>query len=159
MDPERFTAAHRTFPFGTVLRVTDPDNGRSVVVVVNDRGPFIDGRVLDLSYGAAKATDMVQKGVAPVQIAVIQVESKSSGHPLESPARLVPATRRPPKSSPMRSSGKDIVRSRSLDSGRAVGFTIVFGSEEFVYRADAEDLAREFRREGRATVVMQTPFR
>ena len=40
MDPERFTAAHRTFPFGTVLRVTDPDNGRSVVVVVNDRGPF-----------------------------------------------------------------------------------------------------------------------
>ena len=40
MDPERFTAAHRTFPFGTVLRVTDPDNGRSVVVVVNDRGHF-----------------------------------------------------------------------------------------------------------------------
>ena len=74
MDPERFTAAHRTFPFGTVLRVTDPDNGRSVVVVVNDRGPFIDGRVLDLSYGAAKAIDMVQKGVAPVQIEVIQVD-------------------------------------------------------------------------------------
>ena len=73
MDPERFTAAHRTFPFGTVLRVTDPDNGRSVVVV-NDRGPFIDGRVLDLSYGAAKAIDMVQKGVAPVQIEVIQVD-------------------------------------------------------------------------------------
>ena len=128
MDPERFTAAHRTFPFGTVLRVTDPDNGRSVVVVVNDRGPFIDGRVLDLSYGAAKAIDMVQKGVAPVQIEVIQVD-QSRLPPVGESSSARSATSRPPKSSPMRSSGKDIVRSRSLDSGRAVGFTIVFGSE------------------------------
>ena len=90
--------------------------------------------VLDLSYGAAKAIDMVQKGVAPVQIEVIQVDQSRLAHPLESPARLVSATSRPPKSSPMRSSGKDIVRSRSLDSGRAVGFYYRVWVGEFVYR-------------------------
>ncbi len=54
-DPEKFTAAHRSLPFGTRLRVTDPRSKRSVVVVVNDRGPFTKGRVLDLSLAAAKA--------------------------------------------------------------------------------------------------------
>ena len=54
-DPKKFTAAHRSLPFGTRLRVTDPRSKRSVVVVVNDRGPFSKGRVLDLSLAAAKA--------------------------------------------------------------------------------------------------------
>src|SRR5262249_39188387 len=52
--PEGMTAAHQTLPFGTKLRVTDPRSGRSVVVVINDRGPYINGRVLDLSLGAAR---------------------------------------------------------------------------------------------------------
>jgi rare lipoprotein A len=62
------TCAHRTLKFGTKLRVTNPDNGRSVVVTVNDRGPFIEGRDLDLSYGAAKAIGLVEKGVGKVWI-------------------------------------------------------------------------------------------
>jgi rare lipoprotein A len=62
------TAAHRTFKFGTKLRVTNPDNGKSVIVTVNDRGPFVEGRDLDLSYGAAKAIDFVEKGVGKVWI-------------------------------------------------------------------------------------------
>ena len=57
-DPSKFTAAHRTLPFGTRLRVTDRQTHRSVVVIVNDRGPFNKGRVLDLSLAAAKALHM-----------------------------------------------------------------------------------------------------
>lgn len=69
--PEGMTAAHRTLPFGTKLRVTDPKSGRSVVVVVNDRGPFVGGRVLDLSLGAARALGMTSRGVIQVRAEVI----------------------------------------------------------------------------------------
>ena len=65
-DPRKLTAAHRTLPFGTRLKVTDRKSGRSVEVVVNDRGPFTRGRVLDLSLAAAKALHMVDRGVARV---------------------------------------------------------------------------------------------
>jgi rare lipoprotein A len=65
-DPVKFTAAHRSLPFGTRLRVTDPRSQRSVVVVVNDRGPFTKGRVLDLSLAAAKALRMMDRGLVKV---------------------------------------------------------------------------------------------
>ena len=70
-DMNRLTAAHRTLPFGTRLRVTNVENGRSVVVRVNDRGPHVPGRVLDLSHGAAKALGMVSEGVGRVEIVVL----------------------------------------------------------------------------------------
>jgi rare lipoprotein A (peptidoglycan hydrolase) len=69
--PEGMTAAHRTLPFGTKLRVTDPKSGRSVVVIVNDRGPYIGGRVLDLSLGAARVLGMTSRGVIQVRAEVI----------------------------------------------------------------------------------------
>ena len=62
-NPNGFTAAHRTLPFGTRVRVTDPISGRSVIVVINDRGPFGRGRVLDLSLAAADALRMIGRGV------------------------------------------------------------------------------------------------
>jgi rare lipoprotein A len=62
------TCAHKQFPFGTRLRVTNPDNNRSVIVTVNDRGPFIKGRDLDLSYAAAKEIGLIRKGVGRVRI-------------------------------------------------------------------------------------------
>lgn len=62
------TAAHRSYPFGTRLRVTHLKTGRSVTVRVNDRGPFIRGRIIDLSYGAAKAIGMTGAGVASVEV-------------------------------------------------------------------------------------------
>src|SRR5262245_12008916 len=65
-DPKKFTAAHRTMPFGTRLRVTDARSRRSVVVVVNDRGPFIKGRVLDLSLAAAQELGMIGRGLLKV---------------------------------------------------------------------------------------------
>ena len=68
--PSKFTAAHRTLPFGTRLRVTDAKTHRSVVVIVNDRGPFTKGRVLDLSLAAAKALHMPDRGLIRVTAAV-----------------------------------------------------------------------------------------
>ncbi len=65
-NPEGMTAAHRTLPFGTKLRVTEPRSGRSVIVTVNDRGPFIRGRVLDLSVGAARALGLTARGVGHI---------------------------------------------------------------------------------------------
>jgi len=70
-DMHRLTAAHRTMPFGTRLRVTSVENGRSVVVRVNDRGPHVAGRILDLSFAAAKSLGMVGNGVARVEIVVL----------------------------------------------------------------------------------------
>ncbi|AHJ29486.1 septal ring lytic transglycosylase RlpA family protein [Nodularia spumigena CS-584] len=70
-NPEAMTAAHRTLPFGTRVRVTNTRNGRSVVVRINDRGPFIRGRIIDVSTGAARAIGMINSGIAPVKIEVL----------------------------------------------------------------------------------------
>lgn len=65
------TAAHRSLPFGTKVRVTNPSNGKAVTVRINDRGPFVGNRVIDLSRGAAQAVGMIQQGVARVTIEVL----------------------------------------------------------------------------------------
>ncbi len=70
-DMHALTAAHRTLPFGTRVRVTNLANGRRVVVRINDRGPFIRGRIIDLSYAAARQVGMVQAGVARVRVEVL----------------------------------------------------------------------------------------
>ncbi|MEH2242219.1 septal ring lytic transglycosylase RlpA family protein [Nostoc sp.] len=70
-NPEGMTAAHRSLPFGTQVRVTNTRNGRCVVVRINDRGPFVRGRVIDLSAGAARILGMMGSGVAPVHIEVL----------------------------------------------------------------------------------------
>jgi peptidoglycan lytic transglycosylase len=67
-DPEILTAAHRSLAFGTCLRVENTGNGRSVRVRVNDRGPFVKGRVVDVSEAAARALDFVRQGVARVRL-------------------------------------------------------------------------------------------
>lgn len=67
----KLTAAHRTLPFGTRLRVTNVANGRSVVVRVNDRGPWVNDRVLDVSQIAAKTLGMIGDGVTKVEIVVL----------------------------------------------------------------------------------------
>ena len=68
----KMTAAHRVLPLGTVIRVTHLTNGRRVVVKVNDRGPFVEGRVLDLSFAAALELEMVAAGSAEVMIEIVQ---------------------------------------------------------------------------------------
>lgn len=69
---DELTAAHRTLPFGTVVKVINLENGRSVIVRINDRGPFVRGRIIDLSYAAAKELGIIEKGLAKVRIKVIK---------------------------------------------------------------------------------------
>jgi rare lipoprotein A len=71
-DRTRYTAAHRTLPIGTRLRVTNLENGRVVRVRVNDRGPYVAGRILDLSQEAAQTLGMVERGVVMVQLDVVR---------------------------------------------------------------------------------------
>ena len=65
------TAAHRHLPFGTKVRVTNVRNGRSVIVRINDRGPFIKGRIIDVSAGAARKLNMIGSGIATVQLEIL----------------------------------------------------------------------------------------
>lgn len=68
------TAAHRTLPFGAILKITNLKNKRSVQVKVNDRGPFAAGKILELSLGAAKKLDMVNDGGAKVRIDIVKLD-------------------------------------------------------------------------------------
>jgi len=72
-DMHALTAAHQTLPFNTRVRVTNLDNGRSVVVRINDRGPFVKGRIIDLSYGAAKNVGLIGPGTARVRLEVLEM--------------------------------------------------------------------------------------
>ena len=101
----QITAAHRTLPLGSWVHVTNLDNGRSLQVRINDRGPFIRGRIIDLSYAAARAIGMVRQGVARVHV-----------FPLGSRRRLV-----------ARSEGT-FWGSRSGAAGQPAGFTLQVGS-------------------------------
>jgi rare lipoprotein A len=72
-DMHSLTAAHRTLPFDTKVRVTNLDNGLSVVVRINDRGPFKDDRVIDLSLEAAKKIGLISNGTAPVKLEILEM--------------------------------------------------------------------------------------
>jgi len=71
-NPNGLTAAHRFLPFGTRVRVTNLRNGRKVVVRINDRGPFVKGRIIDLAFGAARRIGLHRSGVAKVRLDVIR---------------------------------------------------------------------------------------
>lgn len=71
-DQNALTAAHRTLPFGTRIRVTNVRNGRSVTLRVNDRGPFVEGRIVDVSARAARELDFVAAGVVPVRLEILE---------------------------------------------------------------------------------------
>lgn len=71
-DMEQLTAAHRTLPFQTWVQVTNLDNGKQVDVRITDRGPFVNGRIIDLSRAAAREIDLLRTGIAPVELRVIE---------------------------------------------------------------------------------------
>ncbi len=71
-DMNDLTAAHRNFPFGTKVKVTNLENNKSVVVRVNDRGPFVEGRIMDLSLAAAKVIDLIKTGTTQARLEVLQ---------------------------------------------------------------------------------------
>jgi len=71
-DMYGISAAHKTLPFGTIVRVVEIETGRSIIVRINDRGPFIEGRIIDLSKGAAEKLGVVKKGITKVGLRILQ---------------------------------------------------------------------------------------
>lgn len=76
-DKNKLTAAHKTLPFGTIVLVTNKNNGKTVKVEITDRGPFGPGRIIDLSVAAAKELNMLKAGVVPVVLEVLEVPKKT----------------------------------------------------------------------------------
>jgi rare lipoprotein A len=79
MNARALAGAHRTLAFGTKVRVENLANGKSVVVRINDRGPFVRGRVIDVTQGAAEQLDMIRSGVARVKVTVVGGKGKLAG--------------------------------------------------------------------------------
>lgn len=79
MDASRMAAAHLTLPFGSVVHVENLTNGETVDVIINDRGPYTHGRVIDLTRAAAAEIGMIQQGVAPVRITLVGGEGDLPG--------------------------------------------------------------------------------
>ena len=77
-DMHALTAAHRTLPFGTRVKVTNLDNGRSVVVRINDRGPYVKGRVIDLSKAAARELRFLDRGTTRVRLEVVSAGNRAA---------------------------------------------------------------------------------
>lgn len=77
-DQMALTAAHKSLSFGTLLKITNPKNGKSVIVRINDRGPYIEGRELDLSKGAAIELGMLEKGVARVKVREVALSERNN---------------------------------------------------------------------------------
>ena len=75
-DMNGISAAHKTLPFGTIVQVVDLSTGKSVVVRINDRGPFIDGRIIDLSKGAAEKLGIIDKGITKVGLRILRWPDK-----------------------------------------------------------------------------------
>ena len=124
-DMNRISAAHKQLPLGTVVLVRNQDNGKKLRVPINDRGPFIKGRIIDLSVGAARRLEMFGQGLANVRIKVVRLPPKKRRLPISYPARGGRETR--------------------ADTNRRSGFTIQAGA--FRERSSAVALARRLRRE------------
>ncbi len=136
-DMNRISAAHKQLPFGTVVEVQNKDNGRKLRVPINDRGPFVKGRIIDLSLGAARQLDLFGAGLARVRIRVVQVAPEGRNLPIS-----YPANGRPPKNSRAKATRKAAPRT---DRNERSGFTIQAGA--FKKRSGAADLARRLRRD------------
>jgi rare lipoprotein A len=92
-DMEKISAAHKSLPFGAVVRVRNLDNGRSLDVRINDRGPFVRGRIIDLSRAAARQLGMLEAGIAPVRLTLVRTAPRPA---------IVTASGAPPSRAPSR---------------------------------------------------------
>ena len=100
-DPAQLTAAHPTLPFGTLLRVTNRNNNSQVIVRVNDRGPFVAARILDVSQGAAEILDMIGTGTAPILLEVVDSSALSEAQTTPPQAAPTPAAPQPAPAQPV----------------------------------------------------------
>jgi rare lipoprotein A len=153
MDPERLTAAHRSLPFGSLVRVTDLETRRQVDVIVNDRGPFVAGRIIDLSFGAARELDLVNRGVARVRIQVIGLEGPLAERRWRVQlGSFTDALRARELQTLLQAEGYSPVVVSSFQEGSTVYHRVWAG--DFLERAGAERLARELMRDGHSGFVI-----
>lgn len=147
-DQHQLTAAHRTLPFGTLVEVRSRDTGRSVVVRINDRGPFKRGRIIDLSRAAAEALDMVGPGTARVDLYLV------AGAPSETFTVQAGAFHDPQRAEGLR---QQLAQTYSQVTVRNEGgwHRVYLGT--FDHRSDAEQLSRELQRAGYAAFVTALP--
>ncbi len=154
MDPERKTAAHRTLPFGSLVRVTDLETGKSVEVIVNDRGPHVDGRVIDLSFAAAREIDLVDRGGDSGPHSGARSRGPSRGAKVESADGLL--HRCPARAEELmvllQAEGHAPVVLSPFEDGGAVYHRVWVG--EFQERDGAESLARRLARDGHHGFVL-----
>ncbi len=147
MDPEAMTAAHRTLPFDSVVRVTDLETGRSVTVRINDRGPFIRGRIIDLSHRAARELGIDRKGVARVMLTHISLGEPPSWSVQTGSYRVASTARKQVRK--LQAAG---YRSASVTPHGDV-YRVRVG--RFPNRREADRLARRLRAQGYDALVMQ----
>lgn len=160
---QELTAAHRTLPFNTLVKVTNLSNGKIVEVRINDRGPFIDGRVIDLSLKAAREIDMVRAGIVPVRLEILARLSPPAAVAAAVPPPLPPGAP-PPASVPLYAvqvgafESEDMAEAlrRDLELRYADVSVQIFSSDRLFYRvrvgrsADigaAEELSRKLEEE------------
>ncbi|MCA8926439.1 MAG: septal ring lytic transglycosylase RlpA family protein [Alphaproteobacteria bacterium] len=134
-DMHAFTAAHRTLQLPSVVRVQNLDNGRSIIVRVNDRGPYVDGRIIDLSRAAAEALDLQHQGLAQVRLTVLPNESRRMAQMAQQGAsvgsmddRIVQLNEGPPPEPPVR-------LARTGPAGTLFLQAAAFSSEDYAERA------------------------
>ena len=92
-DTDKFTAAHKSLPFGTIVKVTNLENGKTTVVRINDRGPFVPGRIIDLSRAAAAVVGLAGKGVARVRIQVLAADCPEAAELAVNPGSVAALSR------------------------------------------------------------------
>ena len=114
-DMNAYTAAHKTLPFGTLVEVTNLENGRKVIVRINDRGPFIGNREIDVSKAAAIALDMLSGGVVRVRLRRIDPNNMGSFTSTETSEKPVNQEKAPVKTEETSSRAKDLVKTKEQD--------------------------------------------
>jgi rare lipoprotein A len=134
-DMYAMTAAHKTLPLPTYLQVTNLDNGRSVVVRVNDRGPFVRGRIIDLSYTAAWKLDMIKSGTARVEIRTVE------------PKRWWRREQEPPLTAPLRTAAANAPSGTAANRAEAASARYLQAGA-FSSRSNAEGMLTQLRQAG-----------
>ena len=132
-DKRKLTAAHRTLPFETMVEVTNLASGRKVEVRINDRGPFVDGRIIDLSEAAAREIDLIRSGVTQVSLRVMQGPADGSGETARQ-------TSRPP------AVGAMLAKPVSPSSGAGLRSFYAVQVGSYIERSQAETAAAEISR-------------
>jgi rare lipoprotein A len=153
MDPERKTAAHRSLPFGSLVRVIDLETGKSVEVIVNDRGPHVEDRIIDLSFAAAREIGLVERGVAPVRVQLLGLEGPLAARRWRVQMGSFAERKRAQELAVLLlAQGYGPVVVSPFEEGGAVYHRVWVG--EFQERDGAESLARQLARDGHQGFVL-----